>query len=108
MDLRIEHIFDINFKNDKSFTEKKILFPITYKQSEVKEIWKQGIKLGIETGLRCASIEGQILELNNNTINTKHKEFIDKFYRLSEEYKCAISYHPKVGLIITDLNTNKF
>jgi hypothetical protein len=34
-------------------------------------------------------------------VNTKpeHKEFLEKFYKLAEEYNCSIQYHPEVGMV---------
>ena|SRR5690606_35822505 len=105
MDLRIEYLFNKEFKNDTSFTEKpttleRIFGRATYKQTEVREIWKQGIKVGLERGLFLASLEGQRIELNHNTPDGKHKEFLEKFYQLAAEYKCAVQYHPEVGMVV--------
>lgn len=106
MDLLVDHIFSEEFKNDSSFTEKtnflSVLFGThKYSQSEVREIWKRGIKLGIETGLTKAGLEGQKIELLNNA-NERQKEFIKKFYALSEEYMCSIQYHSRIGMVIID------
>jgi len=92
-------------KNDKSFTEKGFLGMLPkYKQHEVREIWFEGIALGIEKGLEIGSYQGQKVELYNNTITPKQKEFLDKFYKLAEEYNCAILYHPHEGMCVMDLN----
>ena len=107
MDNRIEYIFNKEMKGDKSFQEKTtglaLLFGggITYKQHEVRDIWHRGIKVGIEIGLNYASPQGQIIQLNENT-DPKHREFLEKFYKLAEEYKCAIEYHPEKGMIVLD------
>ena len=108
MDLRIEHIFREEMKGDKSFQEKEsglsLLFGTTkYSKAEMRETWNNGIKLGIEIGLRKSSIEGQIIELNHNTPDGKHKEFIEKFYQLADKYKCAIQYHPEIGMVVVGL-----
>lgn len=105
MDLRIEYIFREEMKGDKSFQEKEsglsFLFGTrTYSKLEMRETWDRGIKHGIEIGLRRASLEGQRIELNHNTPEGKHKEFLEKFYQLADEYKCAIQYHPEVGMIV--------
>jgi hypothetical protein len=105
MNLRIEYIFNEAMKGDKSFQEKENLFNFIfgahkYSQKEMRETWRSGIKHGIEIGLRKASLEGQRIELNNNTTEGRDKEFIERFYKLADEYKCAIQYHPEVGLII--------
>lgn len=105
MDLRIEHIFTEAMQGDTSFQEKEsglsLLFGINkYTKQEMRETWHRGIKHGIEIGLRKASLEGQIVELNNNTTNKKHKEFLEKFYQLAAEYECAVQYHPKVGMVV--------
>jgi hypothetical protein len=109
MDRRIEYIFNKEMKGDKSFQEKTtglaLLFGggITYKQHEVREIWHRGVKTGIEIGLNYGSPEGQIIQLNENT-KPEHKEFLEKFYKLAEEYKCRITYHPLVGMVVTSNN----
>ena len=105
MNIRIEHIFREEMKGDTSFQEKEnrlsLLFGTNkYSKQEMRETWNRGIKHGIEIGLRKASLEGQKIELNNNTTNQNHKEFLEKFYQLANEYKCAIQYHPKYGMII--------
>jgi hypothetical protein len=105
MDLRIEHIFREEMKGDTSFQEKEsglsLLFGINkYSKQEMRETWDRGIKHGIEIGLRKSSLEGQRIELNHNTSNNKHKEFLEKFYQLADEYKCAIQYHPEVGMVV--------
>jgi hypothetical protein len=107
MNLRVEHIFEKSFKNDNSFKEKENVFTllsggIKYNQHEVREIWHSGIKLGIETGLFEASIEGNRIQLDSNTPEGKHKEFLIKFYDLCFEYGCGIQYHPKHGLCVVD------
>jgi hypothetical protein len=104
MDLRVERIFDEEMKGDTSFTEKpsplEIIFGThKYTQREVRETWNDGIRLGIEIGLRKASIEGQRIELNANTKESKEKEFLEKFYRLADEYNCSIQYHPEHGMV---------
>jgi hypothetical protein len=105
MDLRIEHIFIEEMKGDTSFQEKEsglsLLFGKNkYSKQEMRETWNRGIKHGIEIGLRKASLEGQRIELNRNTENEKHKEFLEKFYQLADEYKCAIQFHPEVGMVV--------
>jgi hypothetical protein len=107
MDLRIEHIFKEEMKGDTSFQEKEsslnLLFGSkTYSKQEMRETWHMGIKHGIEIGLRKASLEGQRIELNHNTPEGKHKEFLEKFYQLADEYKCAIQYHPEIGMVVLD------
>jgi hypothetical protein len=107
MDNRIEYIFNKEMKGDKSFQEKPsglatlFGYGTTYKQTEVRDIWHRGIKVGIEIGLNYASPQGQIIQLNENT-DPKHREFLEKFYKLAEEYKCAIEYHPEKGMIVLD------
>lgn len=106
MDLRIERIFREEMKGDTSFQEKEdsglsFLFGTTkYSKQEMRETWDMGIKRGIEIGLYRASLEGQRIELNRNTTNEKHKEFLEKFYQLAAEYNCAIQYHPEVGMVV--------
>jgi hypothetical protein len=105
MDVRIEHIFNESMQGDKSFQEKEsglsLLFGANkYSKQEMRETWNKGIKHGIEIGLRYASLDGQRIELRKNTTNEKHNEFIEKFYKLAEEYKCAVQYHPKYGMVI--------
>ncbi len=105
MDLRIERIFQEEMQGDTSFQEKdstlSVLFGTNnYSKQEMRETWHRGIKHGIEIGLRKASLEGQRIELNQNTTNEKHKEFVEKFYQLATEYKCAVQYHPELGMVI--------
>ena len=104
MDLRIEHIFREEMKGDASFQEKEsglsLLFGTQYSKIEMRETWDSGIKLGIEIGLRKASLEGQRIELNRNTTEGNHKEFLEKFYKLADEYKCAIHYNPELGMVV--------
>lgn len=106
MDLRIENIFFSEMEGDTSFKEKEsglnFFRSNKYSSIEMRETWDRGIKHGIEIGLRKASIEGQKIELNKNTIDPNHKEFLEKFYKLADEYKCAIQYHPEVGMVIID------
>lgn len=106
MDLRVEKIFHDEMKDDKSFLEKdyglQVLFGgIRYSKLEARDIWHRGVKLGIELGLRKASLEGQRIELKENS-EVRHKEFIEKFYKLAEEFECEISYHPEHGMIVLD------
>ena len=105
MDPRIEYIFREAMQGDTSFQEKdsglSLLFGThKYSKQEMRETWDRGIKHGIEIGLRKASLEGQIIELNHNTPDGKHKEFLEKFYQLAAEYKCAVQYHPEVGMVV--------
>lgn len=105
MDLRIEHIFREEMKGDTSFQEKEsglsLLFGTNkYSKVEMRETWHRGIKHGIEIGLRKASLEGQRIELNQNTKEGKQKEFLEKLYQLAEEYNCAIQYHLEHGMVV--------
>lgn len=105
MDLRIEHIFREEMQGDTSFQEKdnglSLFFGINrYSKVEMRETWNRGIRHGIEIGLRKASLEGQRIELNHNTTNEKHREFLQKFYQLANEYNCAIQYHPEMGMVV--------
>jgi len=105
MDLRIEHIFREAMQGDTSFQEKESALSLLfgthkYSKQEMRETWDRGIKHGIEIGLRKASLEGQKIELTHNTTNGKHKEFLEKFYKLADEYKCAIQYHPEFGMVV--------
>lgn len=105
MDLRIEQIFKEEMKGDTSFQEKESVLRLLfgskkYSKVEIREAWNNGIKHGIEIGLRKASLEGQRIELKANTKEGKNKEFLEKFYKLAKEYKCAIQYHPQKGMII--------
>lgn len=93
----VESVYYKNFINDKSN------FRLS---SELREMWIQGIKTGIEVGLYSASLEGQRIELTNNTTNPKHIEFLEKHYALCAEYNVAIQYHPKVGMCIINQKPN--
>jgi hypothetical protein len=110
MDNRIEFIMDEYRHNDKSFQEKESAFELMlrpfgkkFNKHEMRENWHMGIRHGIEIGFQKASLEGQRIELTNNITNPRHKEFVDKFYKLAEEYGCAIQYHPLYGMIIEDV-----
>lgn len=109
MDLRLEYIFREEMKDDKSFQEKptglELLFGFNYKhRAELRETLRRGIKYGIEIGLRKSSLEGQKIELYQNVKDQRQKEFLDKFYSLSNEYGCAIQYHPELGMVVIDKN----
>ena len=63
MDLRIEHIFREEMKEDTSFQEKEsglsLLFGTTkYSKVEMRETWDRGIKHGIKIALR----ENQVID----------------------------------------------
>ena len=98
MDIRIENIFAEEMQGDTSFLGKGS----GYSNMDMRETWHKGIKHGIEIGLNRTSIQGQAIELNNNTPEGKNLEFLKKFYKLAEEYKCAIEYHPQKGMIVID------
>ena len=113
MDLRIEHIFREEMKGDKSFQEKEhplslIFGGAKYTKEDMKQTWQSGIKLGIEIGLRRACLEGQKIELNHNTPDGKHKDFLEKFYQLANEYQCTIQYHPEHGMVIISTEKETF
>ena len=103
-DVRIFHEIQNARKNDKSFTEKG-LFGMTpkFSQHEVRDIYFDAMGLGIMRGIEIGSINGQQIDLYNST-NDKQREFLDKFYKLVEEYNCAILYHPNNGMQVIDLN----
>jgi len=112
MDLRIEQIFKEEMEGDTSFQEKpttleRIFGKDKYSNIEMRETWDNGIKHGIEIGLNRSSLDGQIIELNKNTTKKKHKEFLEKFYKLAEEYNCAIQYHLKKGMVVIDRDYSK-
>ncbi len=108
MDIRVENIFEEEMRGDTSFSDnspssiKEFLFGVNYSNHDMKKTWHMGIKHGIEIGLNRASLEGQRIELNNNTPKGKNKEFLEKFYKLAEEYKCEIQYHPQIGMVAVD------
>lgn len=105
MNLRVEFIFKHEMDGDTSFQERglaSLLRPSRYDSEDMRETWYRGIKHGIEIGLRRGSVEGQKIDINQNTIDPKHKEFLEKFYKLAEEYKCEISYHPEFGMMVLD------
>jgi len=107
MDARIKNIMiDIKL-HDNSFKERpsglELLFGRTkYTQEEMRETWFLGIEYGIEYGFNEAGLDGQKIQINSNITNKRHKEFIDKFYKLSQEYGCAIQYHPRDGIVVID------
>lgn len=98
-------------KGDTSFQEKEsglslIFGTHKYSKLQMRETWEIGIKHGLEIGLRKASLEGQRIELNKNTLEGKHKEFLEKFYQLADQYECAIQYHPEFGMVVIDRENN--
>ena len=106
-DLRIEIIFQEEMKGDTSFTEKiaplGMLFGThKFNQIDMRETWHRGIKYGIEIGLRRASLNGQRIETFKNIENDRQREFYEKFLKLSDEYNCAIYYHPIKGMQVID------
>ena len=108
-DARVFYAVQEMKKNDKSFTEKENVFSlllggIKYNQVDVREIWFQGITVGLSEGLRIASLDGQKIDIMNSCKNERHKEFYNEFLKLSEKYNCAIQYHPVDGMCIIDLN----
>ena len=110
---RVEYIFWKEMKDDTSFNDnrpssiKEFLFGVSYSNQDMRETWDSGIKHGIEIGLRCNSLEGQRIELDTNTSEGKSKEFLEKFYKLADEYNCAIQNNPEIGLTVRQLNQNK-
>ena len=101
MEDRIKKIMDEFKVNDNSFKEKGSLF---YSKQDMREAWHSGVSCGVELGLNKASLEGQKLELISNTKTPKHKDFLEKFYKLAGEYNCAVQYHPLHGMVIVDLD----
>ena len=103
-DARVFNAIQDAKKNDTSFTDRGLLgmFPPKYSQTEVRKIWFDAMGLGMQEGLRMASIEGQIIDLTNNRNNPKHREFLDKLYKLMGEYNCAIQYHSLYGMLVVD------
>lgn len=103
-DPRIFYAIQEMKKNDQSFTEKPFLgITPKYSQGEVRDIWFQGIALGMSHGLDMATLQGQRIDLTENCKEPRHREFLEKFYRLAEEYNCAISFHPHKGMCVVDL-----
>lgn len=107
MNDRIEYIFKEELKDDTSFLDKESIISRLFNRSsytnmDMRETWHNGIKYGIEIGLKRSSPEGQIIELNKNTKKGKNKEFLLKFYKLTKEYQCSVEYHPELGMVILD------
>ena len=106
--LYVRHIFEEEMKRDTSFQEKdnilsRIFCPTRYSDRDMRETWDKGIMLGIEIGLRRASLEGQRIELERNICTEREKEFVKKLYQLCGEYNCAIQYHPEHGMTLVAL-----
>jgi hypothetical protein len=106
MDTRVFYIFQEEMRGDKSFMEKpgflEGLFGKSITNADLRDAWDKGIRHGIAIGLRRASVEGQRIELNEGTLNTKHREYLQKSWKLAEEYECAIQYHPLHGMMVID------
>lgn len=112
MDLRIERIYSEEMKGDKSFQEKESWLSLLfggerYTRKDMRETWESGVKHGIEIGLRRASLRGQFIELNDNTIDKKQREFLNMYYSLAEKYGCAIQYHPDFGMVVLSSDNDK-
>lgn len=110
MNLRLDNILFEENLNDNSFKEREntlsLLFGgIKYKQHEVREIYLRAKRIGVEIGLRKASLEGQMIEINN-TKNPRHKEFLTKFHELAADYNCTIQYHPEIGMVVIDTKSH--
>jgi len=92
-------------RTDTSFTDGGFMgmFPPKYAQHEVRKVWFDGISLGMQEGLRMGTIQGQHIDLFNNCKEPRQKEFLEKFYKLADEYNCAVVYHPR-EMVVMDLN----
>lgn len=107
MDLRVKQIVDDFKKSDNSFKDRPtglaaIFGKNHYTESEVRDIWHRGVETGVEMGLFEANLEGQRIELTQNIDSPKQREFVEKLYKLCEEYKCAVQYHPIKGMCLVD------
>jgi hypothetical protein len=107
MDLRVKQIVDDFKKSDNSFKDRPnglaaIFGKNHYTESEARDIWHRGIEAGVEMGLFNASLEGQRIELAQNLNSPKQKEFVEKLYKLCEEYNCAVQYHPINGMCLVE------
>jgi len=107
-DPRVFHAIQEAKKTDKSFTEKENVFTIfsggiKYSQAECRDFWFDAMSIGMQEGLRIGSIEGQRIDLFNSCKEQRQKEFLEKLYKLSEEYNCAVVYHQIEGMCIMDL-----
>lgn len=111
-DPRVFHAIQEAKRTDNSFKEKENFFTvlkggITYSQSDCREFWFQAMAIGMEEGLRMGSIQGQRIDLLNSCKDHRQKEFLEKFYKLAEEYNCAIVYHPSEGMCVVDLKQDE-
>jgi hypothetical protein len=89
---------------DNSFKEKSLFgFPRYYSQSECREFWFNAMELGMRKGLEMGSVQGQRIDLFEHCLEPRQKEFLEKFYKLAEEYNCAIVYHPHDGMVVMNL-----
>lgn len=77
-----------------------------YNDEDLKREFYSGLREGIFIGFEKSSLDGQKIELNLNIKNIRHKEFIDKFYSLCDEYKCDIQWNEKSGLCVIDKKEN--
>ena len=104
-DPRIFHEIHAQKKVDNSFTERGLFgFTQKYDQSRVREIYFDAMALGMQRGIEIGAVKGQRIDLFNNCKEPRQKEFLEKFYKLAEEYNCAIVYHPHDGMCVLDLN----
>jgi len=95
-------------KNDTSFTDSGLFGPPKYKQRDVRDIWFNGMELGMREGLEMGSLEGQQIDISTSCKNKRHKEFYKKFLELANEYKCGIQYHPLKGMCVIDLERGNY
>lgn len=108
MEARVEQIFFEEMRNDTAYQGREsvleLIFPVRYNKDDMRRTWHLGVKHGIEIGLNRASIKGQRVNLFNHAATPKQKEFLEKSYALSEEYNCQITYHPRYGMLVMDLD----
>jgi hypothetical protein len=104
MDARLDFLMRDIEKDDNSFKTRASIFGNKkYPEQDVRKIWLDGIRHGLEKGLHVASLEGQKIEILANMTNDRHKRFYEDFLKLAGESNCQIQYHPDYGMCIIDL-----
>ena len=62
----------------------------------------------MQHGIEMAGLPGQKIDLYNNCKKPRQKDFLDKFYKLCEEYNCAVAYSPQDGMCVVDFKNETF
>lgn len=101
----IDRIFNEELDGDMSFLDDGVIGlhvyvgTQLYSAKETRQAYHDGIRRGIEIGLRKAWMEQRRLPLPNMTLR-KSQEFLEKFYRLTQEYNCSMQFELGLGITV--------